>query len=81
MELVWANMPPRNKIINNINTKWQYLKCSHFLGLWYAQGILLPHNVILNSFQQEANKIQLKIINGDIEFEFLMSMAYHIVTR
>jgi hypothetical protein len=49
--------------------------------LWYAQGILLPHNVIFNSLLQEANKIELEIINGDIEFEFLMSMAYHIETR
>ena len=28
-----SNMPHRNKIIYNINSKWQYLTCSHFLGL------------------------------------------------
>ena len=28
-----STMPPRNKIINNINSRWHYLTCSHFLGL------------------------------------------------
>jgi hypothetical protein len=73
-------MPPRSKIINYVNYKRQYLKFSHFVGLWYAQGMLLSHNVKVISFQQEANKNQLEIINGYLEFESPMSMAYHIVT-
>jgi hypothetical protein len=40
-----------------------------------------PHHVIKHLFSQEANKIQLEMINGHLEFEFLMSMTHHIVTR
>ena len=28
-----SNMPHRKKIIDNINSRWQNLTCSHFLGL------------------------------------------------
>jgi hypothetical protein len=37
---------------------WHNLKYTRFIGLYYAQSILLPHNVIKNLFSQEANKIQ-----------------------
>jgi hypothetical protein len=37
---------------------WHNLKFKHFIGLYYAQSILLPHIVIKHLFSQEVNKIQ-----------------------
>ena len=53
-----------------------------FMGLEYAHSLSLPHNVMIHFiFKQEANKNQLEKLMGIIEFEFLMNMTYHIVTR
>jgi hypothetical protein len=56
-------MSHRRKIIYNINTMWHNLKYTHFIGLYYAHSILLPHNVIKHLFSQETNEIEQEMIN------------------
>ena len=74
-------MPYRNKIISNINSKWHNLKYSHFLGLQYAQSIVLPHNVITPKIQQEENEIQQEMINGHYRIRISHEHAYHVEAR